>query len=54
MMADVTVFDDGAKDVLTGLADKDWFRANLDVGVKDKSSDLSASEFAHDLDFINS
>lgn len=53
LLADVTVFDDGVKDVLTGSAGKDWFWANLDTGVKDKITDLSANEFATDIDFIN-
>jgi Ca2+-binding RTX toxin-like protein len=48
----VTVFDDGAADVLTGSAGRDWFFANLDNGVLDKITDLHASEFADDLDFI--
>ena len=55
----ITVFDDGSADVLTGSAGQDWFFANLakdstDSGVLDKVTDLSASEFASDLDFINS
>jgi len=52
LQADVTVFNDVAADVLTGSAGQDWFFANLDSGVKDKITDLSASEFAVDLDFI--
>jgi hypothetical protein len=52
LQADVSVFDDGAADVMTGSAGQDWFFANLDSGVKDKITDLSASEFANDLDFI--
>ena len=52
LQADVSVFDDGAKDTLTGPRGQDWFWANLDTGVKDKITDLSASEFALDLDFI--
>ena len=52
-----TVFNDGASDVLTGSAGQDWFFAQLDGdggSVKDKITDLSAAEFAADLDFINS
>ena len=51
----VTVFDDNAADVLTGSAGVDWFFANLDgdgSAAKDKITDLQASEFADDLDFI--
>ena len=48
------VTDDGSKDVLTGSAGIDWFFANLEGdGVLDKITDLSADEFAQDLDFIN-
>jgi Ca2+-binding RTX toxin-like protein len=55
-----TVHDDGEADVLTGSAGQDWFFANLvideddDATRKDKITDLSAAEFADDLDFINS
>jgi Ca2+-binding RTX toxin-like protein len=54
----VTVHDDNANDTLTGSAGQDWFFANLfldngdDAQQKDKITDLSASEFALDLDFI--
>lgn len=54
----VTVFDDNAKDTLTGCEGLDWFFANLalDQGDsatnKDKVTDLSACEFAVDLDWI--
>ena len=51
-----TVFDDGAADVMTGSAGQDWFFGQLDGGdgrVKDKITDLSSSEFAADLDYIN-
>jgi Ca2+-binding RTX toxin-like protein len=53
----VTVFDDNAADVLTGSAGIDWFFANLDGDgesntPKDKITDLHASEFSDDLDFI--
>jgi hypothetical protein len=47
-----TAFDDAAEDVLTGSAGLDWFLANLDTGVRDRITDLSAAEFANDLDFI--
>jgi hypothetical protein len=52
------VLDDDEKDMLTGSAGQDWFFANLvldngdDANQKDKITDLSASEFALDLDFI--
>lgn len=54
----ITVHDDNAKDLLTGTSGQDWFFANLDLHgddeaeQKDKITDLSASEFALDLDFI--
>lgn len=51
--SDATVFDDGAADILTGSSGTDWFFANLDGGVRDRITDLSAQEFAEDLDFIN-
>ena len=53
-----TVFDDNEKDTLSGDSGRDWFFANLilnandDASKKDKITDLSASEFAEDLDFI--
>jgi hypothetical protein len=52
------VLDDNAKDVLTGSSGQDWFFANLfldngdNANQKDKITDLSAEEFASDLDFI--
>ena len=55
-----TVLDnDTAGATLTGGAGQDWFFANLardvtDSGVLDKVTDLSAKEFAADLEFINS
>ena len=53
---DRRVFDDGVKDHLTGGNGQDWFVANLDgdgdKDQKDKVTDLSAVEFADDLDFI--
>lgn len=48
----VTVFDDGAEDVLTGSAGQDWFLFNPDGEGSDRVTDLSAAEFAADLDFI--
>ncbi|MEX2139004.1 MAG: hypothetical protein WD894_07065 [Pirellulales bacterium] len=44
--------DDGTKDVLTGSSGQDWFFANLEAGVLDKITDLSADEFEPDMDFI--
>ena len=52
-----TVFDDGAKDVMTGSSGVDWFFANLEAdkgGVLDKITDLDDDEFAEDLQFIES
>lgn len=53
----VTVFDDGDVDTLTGDLGLDWFLFNVDGDgdpkKKDKATDLSAAEFADDLDFIN-
>ena len=54
--SEIKVFDDGAEDVLTGSAGQDWFLAQRNTGtglVKDKITDLGASELADDLDFIN-
>ncbi len=51
--AQATVFDDGSADVLTGSAGQDWFWANVEgAGLRDKITDLSAAEFANDLNFI--
>lgn len=50
-----TVFDDDAYDVLTGSEGQDWFFVQRDGEnghVKDKITDLGASEFAADLDWI--
>lgn len=48
-----TVWEDDAKDVLTGSAGQDWFFANLGSdGVRDKVTDLHADEFAADLAWI--
>jgi hypothetical protein len=54
--ADATVFDDDARDVLTGSNGQDWFFVNVDAApgrVTDVVTDLRAGEFAEDLDFIN-
>jgi hypothetical protein len=54
--SEVRVYDDGAEDVVTGSAGQDWFLVQLESGaglVRDKVTDLSASEFAADLSFIN-
>ena len=50
----VTVFDDGVIDVPAGSTGQDWFLLNADgdANKKDKVTDLSAAEFADDLDFI--
>ena len=51
--ATTTVFDDNSADLLTGASGQDWYFANLwGTGVHDKITDLSASEFANDLTFI--
>jgi hypothetical protein len=47
-----TVPDDEATDLLTGPEGQDWFFANLGAGVWDRLTDLSAREFADDLDFM--
>jgi Ca2+-binding RTX toxin-like protein len=47
-----TVRDDSVKDIMTGSDGQDWFFANLASGVLDKVTDLTASEFAEDLEFI--
>lgn len=44
-----TVFDDGARDLLTGSSGIDWFIFNSE---EDKATDLSDEEFADALDFI--
>jgi uncharacterized delta-60 repeat protein len=49
---DLTVFDDGARDVLSGDTGTDWFFFNDDAGVKDKITDLASGEFALDLDVL--
>jgi len=45
----VTVFDDAARDVLTGCAGLDWFLFN---DTEDKVTDLGADEFKDVLDYI--
>lgn len=52
LRADVTVRDDLLVDILTGGADRDWFFANADGFLLDRITDLNASEFVDDLDFI--
>jgi VCBS repeat-containing protein len=52
---DASVLDDDAADILTGSAGQDWFLFNADGEegtAKDKATDLSASEFTNDLDWI--
>jgi Ca2+-binding RTX toxin-like protein len=51
--APATVFDDGDVDVLTGAQGQDLFLFNADNPVPDTITDLSSSEFAADLDFLN-
>ncbi len=53
---DATVHDDRVMDILTGSAGQDWFLFNADGdnnAAKDKATDLHASEFGSDIDFIN-
>ena len=50
LLADITVHDDNAKDVLTGCAGSDWFFANLslngdDADRKDKITGLDSDEY---------
>ena len=51
-----TVYDDDARDVLTGGCGLDWFVANLeedeDDGVLDRITDLKDAGFADDPDWI--
>jgi PKD repeat protein len=52
---DATVFDDGAFDIVTGSSGQDWFMLNNDGSTgtaQDRVTDLSASEFASDIDWI--
>jgi Ca2+-binding RTX toxin-like protein len=53
LINDTTVSDDSIEDILTGSSGQDWFLFNADGSYKDKITDLSASEFANDIDFIN-
>jgi uncharacterized delta-60 repeat protein len=55
LAANVTVFDDGVVDILTGSNGQDWFFADREgsLFVRDLITDLSASEFADDLEFIS-
>jgi Ca2+-binding RTX toxin-like protein len=52
LIADVTVLDDDTSDVLTGSSGSDWFFANVDGAHRDVITDLTATEFADDMDFI--
>jgi Ca2+-binding RTX toxin-like protein len=56
--ADATVFDDDARDLLTGCEGIDWFFANYVYGQDDarldKITDLHDTEFAADLEYIYS
>ena len=52
LAADVTVLDDLLIDILTGDAGRDWFFVNADGLLRDRITDLNASEFADDLDFM--
>jgi hypothetical protein len=50
LQADVTVFDDGAQDQLTGSAGQDWFFANIfGPGVLDKITGVSKDEIVTDI-----
>lgn len=47
LQADATVADDGARDVLTGSAGRDWFFANTEgSGQRDKITEIGCEEFA--------
>jgi hypothetical protein len=48
--ANQTVFDDGARDSLTGSQGVDWFFSNLDTGVKDVITDKASGETSNDID----
>jgi Ca2+-binding RTX toxin-like protein len=54
VLGSAMVSDDGAKDVLSGDGDKDWFLFNSDGGVNDKVTDLTTIEamYAEDIDFL--
>ena len=45
----LTVFDDGAGDVLQGSAGQDWYFANLVGGVVDLITGLGGSEVVEEL-----
>jgi PKD repeat protein len=49
--AGITVFDDGVLDTLTGNAANDWFFANIDSGVRDKT-DVKTGEIVDDVDLV--
>ena len=51
--SDVTVFDDGEMDLLTGNQGTDWFLFNADNGGRDLVIDRTSAELADDLDFID-
>jgi hypothetical protein len=46
---DVTVFDDGAADVLSGASGTDWFFAHRSGGVLDQVPGLGSGEFVEEL-----
>jgi hypothetical protein len=51
--ANNTVFDDDARDTLSGGTGSDWFLANTSgTGTLDKITDLSSLDFIEDLAFI--
>jgi Ca2+-binding RTX toxin-like protein len=52
LIADTTVFDDAAVDVLTGNAGQDWFLFNNDKGVRDIATDDAKNEVISDLDLL--
>jgi len=49
---DVTAFDDGEVDSLTGTSGQDLFIINVDAGVKDVITDLKKGEVTLDVDTI--
>jgi VCBS repeat-containing protein len=52
LVADVTVLDDNAADLLTGSTGSDWFFANLNgSGARDCVTDLGNNEIATDTDY---
>jgi hypothetical protein len=48
--AEVTVFDDGDEDKLTGGSGRDWVFANLVGGVRDPLFDRQGSELVDELE----